>query len=168
MTRRHLLAIASLASLLWLGIVSLASAGGGCDPNAQKSEASGDSVAIRDCGFAPVVLFASPGTIVTWRHADDPPHNVVGVGWGASEPLKNGDTASHIFSTPGIYPYQCSIHPGMAGAVVVGDAATVAPIPAAEDAKPETPAQSPHPALAAAAFVAATGVGVLLGRRLGR
>jgi plastocyanin len=171
---RHWLMVL-LGGLLLLGLASVpVLAGGGCDPNTMASEGTGSAVAIRDCGFNPVVLFVKPGTTVTWTNGDGhPPHNVVGVGWGKHEPFAQGGTAEHTFSSSGIYPYHCSLHPGMAGAIVVGDAADVAKDAAARVAGVSTTEQpgtaaGPNIGLWAAALVAAVAGGALIGRRLAR
>lgn len=160
--------------LLLLGLAAgPALAGGGCHPSTVHSEGTGSAVEIRNCGFNPVVLFVQLGTTVTWTQADGHPHNVVGVGWGKHEPIAQGSTAEHTFSSTGIYPYQCSVHPGMAGAIVVGDATGAAKDAAARVAGVSTTEQSGTPAgsniaLWAVALVAAVASGALIGRRLAR
>jgi hypothetical protein len=37
------------------------------------------------------------------------------------EDMDQGDSFRARFADPGIYPYSCTYHPGMTGAVVVGD-----------------------------------------------
>ena len=51
-------------------------------------------------------------------------HVVVGVGDSWGDPgisLVQGDTVRYRFDQDGVYPYSCLIHPGMVGAIVVGD-----------------------------------------------
>jgi hypothetical protein len=48
-------------------------------------------------------------------------HNIGGNLWGHLEDLQPGDSYSATFNDAGIYPYACSYHPGMTGAIVVGD-----------------------------------------------
>jgi hypothetical protein len=70
------------------------------------------------------VLYVEPGTEVTWTNLDSMTHNVVGVGdtWGdPGSSLQNGDDVSYRFEADGVYPYACWFHPGMVGAIVVGD-----------------------------------------------
>ncbi|HET7677286.1 MAG TPA: hypothetical protein VFK38_05480 [Candidatus Limnocylindrales bacterium] len=115
--------LALLAIALGGGVVT---AGGGCHARpatANTGAAPGADVAIAGCAFGPVILHVVPGSDVTWRNDDRGTHAVTGVGWGSVEELGHGDTASYRFNEPGIYPYQCYLHPGMSGAVVVGDAA---------------------------------------------
>jgi hypothetical protein len=77
-----------------------------------------------DYCFTSTVLYVERGTDVTWTNRDDTGHNIVGVGgtWGNPDlTLNNGDTASYRFDEDGVFPYACWIHPGMIGAIVVGD-----------------------------------------------
>ncbi len=106
-------------SLLFGGSVA---AGGGCHNSNPSTDASATAVLIKDCGFAPTVVRVPVGATVTWTNADQLPHVVSGVGWGQPVALSVGSTFSRTFTAPGIYPYSCYLHPGMEGAVVVGDA----------------------------------------------
>ena len=117
-------------ALLSLAVASLvlgssAAAGGGCEPrDSAHTQSSGTSVEIVGCKFAPVVLFAPVGATVNWKVAESgPPHNIHGLGWGmrSGELLGQGLETKQMFERPGIYPYQCSLHPGMSGVVIVGD-----------------------------------------------
>jgi hypothetical protein len=45
--------------------------------------------------------------------------------------VQPGQKISYTFDTAGIYPYACVLHPGMSGAIVVGDAAGAAAAPGA-------------------------------------
>lgn len=121
---------------LVIGLISLgvtAAAGGGCAPDDSiHSRGAGTSVEIKGCKFAPVVLFAPVGATVTWTNRENhPPHNIHGLGWGmsAGATINNGNETRATFDEPGIYPYQCSLHPGMNGVVVVGDGQVAAPAP---------------------------------------
>jgi copper binding plastocyanin/azurin family protein len=70
------------------------------------------------------VLYVEPGTDVTWTNRDAMTHVVVGVGDSWGDPgisLMQGDTVRYRFDQDGVYPYSCLIHPGMVGAIVVGD-----------------------------------------------
>jgi plastocyanin len=101
-----------------------AKAGGGCLHGTRASVARGDTVEIRDVCFTQAVLYVDRGTDVTWVNHDPMEHNIVGVGgtWGDLETnLQPGDRVSYAFDQDGVYPYACWIHPGMVGAIVVGD-----------------------------------------------
>ena len=43
--------------------------------------------------------------------------------WGSYDALKRNVEATYEFADPGVYPYVCTWHVGMVGAVVVGDGA---------------------------------------------
>jgi plastocyanin len=135
---KKLLAGAAAAVLAFAALGSLALAGGGCVPvDAAHTKDSGTAIAIKGCKFSPVVLSAPLGATVTWTHREDhPPHNIYGLGWGMSpgRMLEPGAAFTATFDKPGIYPYQCSLHPGMSGVVIVGDGQ-----PAAAAAPQESP-----------------------------
>ena len=68
------------------------------------------------------------GTTVVWENGGRNDHNIVPVderaGWGVDiEEFRPGDVYSHTFTTPGEYPYYCTLHGtadfGMIGTVVV-------------------------------------------------
>ena len=60
------------------------------------------------------------GTTVTWTNRDDIPHTVVSTDKVfKSKVLDTDEKFSFTFSTPGTFPYFCSIHPKMTGKVVV-------------------------------------------------
>ena len=63
-----------------------------------------------------------PGTDVTFVNEDEGiSHNVGGSLWGNFEDMYAGDTYTATFGEAGIFPFACSYHPGMTGAIVVGD-----------------------------------------------
>lgn len=142
-----------LASL-WLG-VGPASAGGGCLHGVPPSDGTGDTVRMIGNCFEATVLHVDPGTKVTWVNDDKYNHTVTGVGgtWGDFEALEWGDTVSHRFDGNGVYVYSCIIHPGMVGAVVVGDGsggagldpATVVTLPAFDPPAADTEAVEVQP-----------------------
>ena len=56
---------------------------------------------------------------VKWGNLDATTHTVVSVGEFASGNIGMNGTFTHLFTTPGEYPYSCSIHPAMVGTIVV-------------------------------------------------
>jgi hypothetical protein len=76
----------------------------------------------------PRVLAAAEGASVTFVNRDAVEHNLVGDGWFVDE-LSIGESVTRKFPI-GTHVYSCTLHPGMVGAVVVGDGA-VAPALAA-------------------------------------
>jgi plastocyanin len=111
-------------AMVTLPLGGTADAGGGCFHGTQASVARGDTVEIKDICFTQSVLYVDRGGDVTWINRDATEHNIVGVGgtWGDLETnLQPGDSVTYGFDQDGVYPYACWIHPGMVGAVVVGD-----------------------------------------------
>jgi plastocyanin len=116
--RLGLVAAASTAVLTvpWAGP---AAAGGGC--HVGPTQGQGDTVEMVKACFTPSILRVDPGTEVTFVNNDPVTHNVTASDWGLFDDMDQGDSFSARFAEPGIYPYACTYHPGMTGAVVVGD-----------------------------------------------
>ncbi len=80
------------------------------------------AVTIDNFAFGPVLTIVAPGTKVTWINKDEEPHTVTSADGGLtfkSPALDTGDKFSFTFDKPGTYKYFCSIHPHMAGTIVV-------------------------------------------------
>ncbi len=125
MIRRPLLTTSAVLLLLTpVAVVAAppAHAGGTC--HSGPTAARGDAVAMEGLCFLPTTLFTEPGSTVTFTNDDSTPHDVTGLGvqWGAGDPMATGDAVAATFTDPGVYAYSCTVHPGMVGAVVVGDA----------------------------------------------
>lgn len=104
------LAIAVVAS----GVAAIAD--GGDEPVVIADGAT--TVTLRDIEFQPVAVQVPAGTTVTWEWDDgDVVHDVAGDDF-ASELKADGEFA-HTFDTPGTYAYECTVHPGMVGRVIV-------------------------------------------------
>ncbi len=85
-------------------------------PTTAGVEASGSSNAF----LPPQVTIARTGT-VTWTFAARP-HNVVfaaTAGAPANVVTTTNGAASRAFTTAGTFAYECTVHPGMSGSVVV-------------------------------------------------
>jgi plastocyanin len=155
MRRTVLLCLAVVAGAFALAIPGTALAGGGCHGTMTQEDATDqDEASIRmvDACFDASVLRVDSGTSVTFLH-EDPGlvHNVGGTEWGFYGEMRAGDDFTASFDDPGVYPFACSYHPGMTGAIVVGDALgagtgwTVAndlPAESPPDAKALTPVAS--------------------------
>jgi plastocyanin len=98
-----------------------ASGGGGC--GRQVTDAAGTVITIRQFCFGPTILRVAQGETVTWINKDPFAHTVVGANavWGDFSMLRRAARVSYRFVRPGVYPYVCTYHPGMVGAIVVGD-----------------------------------------------
>jgi plastocyanin len=88
------------------------------------------SVTIKDFAFRPRILTVSVGTTVTWTNQDPTPHQVIddpgGRGFNPglgqifkSGPLETGQSYSFTFTSTGLFPYRCAIHPAMEGQIIV-------------------------------------------------
>ena len=79
------------------------------------------SVEIGDNFFNPDSITVNVGDTVTWNHRGQRPHDVTADDGAFSSPrrLMNGQTFTFTATTPGTYGYVCTIHPGMAGTLVV-------------------------------------------------
>jgi plastocyanin len=99
---------------------AFASGGGGC--GRPVTDARGVMISIRSFCFTPTILRIRPGQTVTWTNRDGFPHTVIGANavWGSFGALGHREQVTYRFPRPGVYPYVCTFHPGMVGAVVVG------------------------------------------------
>lgn len=91
------------------------------DPTVGAVPVPTDAVAIVNFTFSPPVITVKAGTRVTWTNQDQDAHNIA-IKTGTpftSAPMQKGESASHVFDTPGSYPYVCGFHPFMHGMVVV-------------------------------------------------
>lgn len=119
--RRALLVVLAMVAVGTGLTLTPASAGGGChDPEATEARAS--MVELRNACFTSTVTHVDPGQELAFVNRDGYVHNVVGLGarWGDLEGMGQGETRRFTFKEPGIFPYACTLHPGMVGAVVVG------------------------------------------------
>ena len=115
-----------------------ADAGGGCHRGFEQGQTEGEGTTVDMVGncFGTTVLRVAPGTEVTWVNRDEIAHRVDGVGWSVREDLDGGARATLRFDDEGTFPYVCVLHPGMFGAVVVGDGAGSGPV--ANEATPSS------------------------------
>jgi plastocyanin len=126
MRRRSILALlATLAmlSLATVAIPTLVRAGGGCHgPVSPPGDGESTVIKIDGCEFFPTIARVPVGTTVRFLNTGDVPHNVTGVvGSWASDLLAPGAEFRQGFAAPGVYPFACTFHPGMNGAIVVGE-----------------------------------------------
>lgn len=114
-------ALVVTAVLVLVPSAASASGGGGC--GGAVTDAAGTRVDIEGFCFSPTILRAQPGDVVTFANLDPVPHTVLGANgaWGGYDMLKRGREATYAFAEAGVYPYVCTVHPGMVGTIVVGD-----------------------------------------------
>lgn len=173
-TLRAATALGVLGVILLTGGTAAASGGGGCGQ--PMTDGHGTTVTIEDFCFTPTILSTRVGESVTWTNADLEPHNVIGSNglWGSFELIEPNKSTAFTFTKPGVFPYACTVHSGMTGAVVVrlglgGRGVGISPVSltSASD-EPAPPASDagagPWPVLALAAF-GIYAAGVAIGRR---
>jgi amicyanin len=111
------------------GTVGTDSGGGVATANAPAGGVSGATVgseakqiSISNFKYIPATLTVPAGTKVTWTNQDDMPHTVTSTVKPRaldSEALDTDARFSYVFTEPGTYDYLCTIHPKMAGRVIV-------------------------------------------------
>ena len=129
---------------------------GGCRGDGGLTDERGITVEMSHSCFSPTVLRITPGDQVTWTNTSEQAHTVSGaaLSFGDYEELKPGEAISYRFDQTGVYPYFCFLHPGMVGAVVVGDGLPVGASNASDGVKAvsaEVPGGDTPPADAPAA-----------------
>ena len=159
-------AIATTLTLgLTLGMIgalagmTAASAGGGghCGPTASRET----RVELSGACFTPTTLFADPGQTIAFVNRDPIAHNVSGSGWGHYEDMDRGDRYTTSFADEGVYAYACTLHPGMTGSIVVGEAGSSAGVAAVADGQPV--AASAVPTSDDDGWIAAGAIGFAIG-----
>jgi YVTN family beta-propeller protein len=89
-------------------------------PRARAAATTGSAVSIKDFAFGPRELVIAAGQTVTWRNDDGAPHSLAFKdGASGADLLLPGQQFSRHFDAPGSIDYICSVHPYMAGKVVV-------------------------------------------------
>lgn len=172
MSRRSIafVALAPFLLLLAAWAAPIAQAGGGCHgPVSPPGDGESSVIKIDGCMFFPTIARVPVGTSVRFLNTGEVPHNVTGVSgaWGGE--LPTGGELRQTFSAPGAYPFACTLHPGMNGAIVVGGDAAAAAAPAApamtstsaEATSPETSGVDLLPL--AIAGLAGLGIGAVAG-----
>jgi plastocyanin len=112
---------------LVLGNMTLAAgpahAGGACADGPFKDQRTTEIKVTPDC-FLPTVARVDVGDTVTFFNGADVMHTVGGVAGSFGslhKELAPEKKVSYRFDEEGVFPYLCLVHPGMAGAIVVGD-----------------------------------------------
>ena len=125
-----LIALAAVASACGVGVSGMGNmedmhrqmhGGGSQAPQTPVvSDALQTTVEIRDFDFFPRELTVESGTTITWVNRDTAPHDATDEGgsWGTAM-LKQGESDTLTFDSPGVYQYLCTIHPNMKATVTV-------------------------------------------------
>ena len=86
----------------------------------QTDKTGGKTVIMKNFAFDPAELKIKAGDTVVWTNKDSIPHNLVSDSFEIISPtVPIGGTYSHTFKTTGEYPYNCEIHTGMKGKIIV-------------------------------------------------
>jgi plastocyanin len=132
----RLVAATGLVASLLVAIPASVTAGGGCHGLDGSTHTEGSATVVRmdGCSFSPTVARVPVGTEVRFLNTATIVHAVAGERneWGSDGNIDLGAEIRHRFDEPGVYPFSCPLHPGMVGAIVVGEpsgagAATVEP-----------------------------------------
>ncbi len=75
------------------------------------------AIAVRDNSFSPDSVAVPAGTTITWTWEGDASHNIHGDGFEA--PVQVDGTYAHTFDEVGSFDYECTLHFGMKGRVIV-------------------------------------------------
>ena len=86
---------------------------------AAQAQAKTNTVSMKSMAFQPKELTISAGDTVTWVNDDPMLHDVDMGALGASPDMRKGETYSMTFDKPGTYDYDCDLHPGMTGKIIV-------------------------------------------------
>ncbi|CAN5625243.1 hypothetical protein BH24ACT26_BH24ACT26_21060 [soil metagenome] len=126
MSKRACAVVVAVVAIAMIAPAGSAAAGGFCAGYAGEimSDARGDSVQMKDNCFTPTVLRVEVGDTVTWVNGDSEAHAVGGTAGSFGDMhkvIRPAKSVSYRFEDEGVFPYVCIYHPGMAGAIVVGD-----------------------------------------------
>jgi plastocyanin len=111
-----------------LAVLTLAGCGGGEEtktgtqpppPSTGTADLEPGAVAVADFLFDPKEAKVQEGAKVTWVNTGATIHTVKGKGF-FSKDIKPGGIYERRFAKAGRYRYVCTLHPQMAGTVVVG------------------------------------------------
>jgi plastocyanin len=112
--RRHLVSVVSAGALL-LALAPACSSSGSKTSSAVPPGAV--VVELKNIAFIPATVTIKAGQTVAWKFDDSVAHNVSGEGFRSSD-MTTG-IFSHTFAKAGDYKYDCTIHAGMNGEVIV-------------------------------------------------
>jgi plastocyanin len=153
--RRWLRLSASFVPALLIGLFLVGAVG------ATSNELATVNVQMGDNFFREASVTVNVGDTVVWTNVGNRPHDVTSIGSGplnSPRRMMNGATYSYTADTPGTYPYECTIHEGMDGTLIVQAAA-----------QPTTPSAAPRAGMGAlaggpaSAWALVLGLGLLLG-----
>ena len=88
--------------------------------NGGSNEPPANEVYIQGSSFNPASITIAANTTIKWTNKDGMTHTVTSnTGVFNSGNIVVDGIFSFTFTTPGMYPYHCTLHPGMTGTVIV-------------------------------------------------
>jgi plastocyanin len=99
--------------VLLTGIATNAQGNGGISSSGKIVD-----VTIQNFAFKPESVKIFGGDTVKWTNMDSADHTVSGTIF-TSGIISTGQSYEYMFTEPGVYNYECSIHPYMKGTVIV-------------------------------------------------
>lgn len=115
--QKLLIAAATAAALACGG-----SDGGGGEACTAANATITQQVTANGTTFSPACILVEVGEDVHWSSTDTMLHNVTfdaRTGAPTNGDLPAGGNIQRTFTTAGTFPYQCTLHPGMRGTVIV-------------------------------------------------
>jgi len=110
------------AVLAALSLVVLVACGSSTPTAAPPPPDAAVTVVLHNIAFNPQTVTIKAGQTVAWKFDDGSiVHNVTFATFASSD--MDSGYYTHTFTTPGTYNYQCTIHSGMTGVVIVTGAA---------------------------------------------
>ena len=106
-----------VVGMLTMAIVALLASSCASEDSGPSAAADVSTIAVRDYEFEPGTASVEVGEAVTWVWEGQAQHDVVGDGF--ESPAQSTGSFRHAFDQPGTYPFACTLHPGMAGEVLV-------------------------------------------------
>ena len=106
-------AIAIALVLIGLGAAQVAAGG--------SAQAATINIEIGDNFFNPTQMSANVGDTIVWTHKGQRPHDVTADNGSFVSPrrMMNGQTFSYTVTQAGTFAYQCTVHTGQIGTLVV-------------------------------------------------
>ena len=106
------------------GTITITATAAGLAGSPQTFAAESGQILVANNQYQPANLVVAAGTTVRWAWATTATsHNINPSGAGTEPAVSPTEAApfafSHTFNTPGVYNYECTVHPGMAGTVTV-------------------------------------------------
>jgi plastocyanin len=117
---------------------------GGATPRPTPSATPGaNTIVISNSGFQPINLTIHVNDRVTWTNNDTIAHTTTSNTnvWDSGN-IPSGQSFSYTFTSPGTFPYHCTIHPSMTGTITVlagtGGGASPSPSPSPSASSSQT------------------------------